>query len=104
MVKIGKDGKIPGLNDNEDVMKIKTWTMWTTTGMGKTGIKNEAEQHHFIPPTLEKNPEWKLMILANEWNIESSYCSEDVAGLYGLWQPMHGPFLLVPSLQFVGGE
>lgn len=43
MVKIGKDGKIPGLNDNEDVMKIKTWTMWTTTGMGKTGIKNEAE-------------------------------------------------------------
>lgn len=43
MVKIGKDGKIPGLNDNEDVQKIKTWTMWTTTGMGKTGIKNEAE-------------------------------------------------------------
>lgn len=86
MVKIGKDGKIPGVNDqNEDVMKAKTRTMRTTTGMGRTGIINEAEQHHFIPPTLEKNPERKLMILSNEWNIESSYCSEDVAALYGFW-------------------
>lgn len=44
------------------------------------------------------------MILLNEWNIETSYCSEDVAALYGFWQPMHGPFLIVPSLQFLGGD
>ena len=41
MVKIGKDGKIPGLNDNEDVQKLKSRTMRTTTGMGKH--VNEAE-------------------------------------------------------------
>lgn len=52
--------------------------------MGKIVI-NEAEQHHFIPPKLDKNPEWKLMILQNEWNIESSYSSVDVAALYGYW-------------------
>jgi len=44
------------------------------------------------------------MILQNEWNIESSFSSVDVAALYGYWQPMHGPFLIVPSLQFIGGE
>lgn len=62
MVKVGKDGKIPGISDNDDV-KAKVWTLWSTNGLTKTAVKNEAEQHHFIPPKLDKTLEWKLMIL-----------------------------------------
>jgi len=64
MVKIGKDGKIPGVTDpNEDVLKTKVRTLWSTQGLTRKAVKNEAEQHHFIPPKLDKTLERKLMII-----------------------------------------
>jgi hypothetical protein len=104
MVKAGKDGKLPpgaqtmqGAYDN--TMQGAGGKMGQTQGrpMGK----NDPEQHHFIPPTLD-HLERKLQILPNEWYIETMYNNEDVAAIYSYWQPTQGPFLVVPSLVHEG--
>lgn len=104
MVKIGKDGRIPGVSAATDPRVTKTNTKFGyTTPINKAVAKNEAEQHHFIPPKLDSRAfERKLQILPNEIKdtTESAYCSIDVAAIYKYLKPMHGPFLIVPSVLF----
>eukprot|EP00743_Colponemidia_sp_Colp-15_P002164 GILK01002349.1.p1 GENE.GILK01002349.1~~GILK01002349.1.p1 ORF type:complete len:1020 (-),score=203.00 GILK01002349.1:103-3162(-) len=43
-------------------------------------------------------PVRKLQVRANEWVVESSYISEEVAALYFQLKPEDGPLVIVPSL------
>ena len=99
MNKIGKDGKIQGEPrfDQTEKSKTKTGGFGGTQTIQRNVVKNEADQYVFKPPKLEKL-ERKLQILSGEMNVESSFNSEDVAALYQYLKPMHGPFLIVPSI------
>jgi len=52
-------------------------------------------------PTLDKL-ERKLNVDKSEKFFESSYFSDEMASLYFFWNPIEGPFMIIPSMEGEG--